>query len=118
MKTKTTKKQMIKNYRNIIRLGYCEIAYLLKYEEPRYYKSSVNGWDCDIYQINYNTIIVTGYRTFGNINLLGEDINDEYNNKARETDKEQTTLLLNEYITNHPSSTFYLTVDDFYKKSF
>ncbi len=33
-------------------------------------------------------------------------------------DNEENYNLLNEYIINHPSSTFYLTQDDFYKKNF
>ena len=63
-KQKTTKKAIMNNYRKVIRLGYCEATYLLRYQEPRFYTAGVNGWNADIYQAEYNTAILTGYRTF------------------------------------------------------
>ena len=67
MKVKVTEKQIKNNYKNIIELGYCEANSLLMSIEPTFYTSGVYGWNADIYQINYNTVIVTGYRPFGNI---------------------------------------------------
>jgi hypothetical protein len=67
MKVKVTKKQVQENYKNIISVGYCDLQYLLRFKEPSYYTAGVYGWNADIYQVNYNTCIVTGYRPFGNI---------------------------------------------------
>lgn len=42
---------------------------LLYYKNPDYYTSGVYGWNADIYQIDSDTVIVTGYRPFGNIKI-------------------------------------------------
>lgn len=67
MKVKVTKKQVQENYKNIICIGYCELQCLLRFKEPNYYTAGVYGWNADIYQVNYDTCIVTGYQPFGNI---------------------------------------------------
>lgn len=67
MKVKVTKKQVQENYKNIIRVGYCDLHYLLRFKEADYYTAGVCGWNADIYQVNFNTCIVTGFRPFGNI---------------------------------------------------
>lgn len=67
MKIKTSQKILKEGYKNIICIGYCNIQYLLNLQEPRYYGSGVYGWNWDGYEIDRNTLIVTGYRPFGNI---------------------------------------------------
>lgn len=67
MKFKTTKKAIRNNYSNIIKIGYDDLQHLLNYERPIAYIARVEGWACDIYQINTNTVISTGYDAFGNI---------------------------------------------------
>lgn len=81
MKTKITEKRIKEMYKNIIIGSYCELQYLLSYKNPNYYTSGVYGWNADIYIINYDTVIVTGYRPFGNIR--NHDINKKYNEKAK-----------------------------------
>ena len=66
MKFKTTKKEIYSNYKNVICVGYCKLDYLLTNHEPIAYNSGVEGWKCDIYDIN-GVAIVTGYRPWGNI---------------------------------------------------
>lgn len=70
MKTQTTKKAIMSAYRNVIKVGYCDMQDALKWREPNYYTAGVYGWNSDVYVINSNTVIVTGYRPFGNIELL------------------------------------------------
>lgn len=68
MKFKTTKKEVLNNYNDVIAVGYCGLQYLLKYIDPIAYTSGANGWNADIYKIDYNyktIIITTGYRPFG-----------------------------------------------------
>lgn len=75
MKFKVTKKSILEGYKNIICTGYCSLGNLLKYKEADFYTWGVYGWNSDIYKINSNTVIVTGYRPFGNIenyNLIKE----------------------------------------------
>ena len=66
MKFKTTRKEICQNYKNVICVGYCKLDYLLTNHNPIAYNSGVDGWKCDIYDIN-GVAIVTGYQPFGNI---------------------------------------------------
>ena len=69
MKTKTTKKAIMSAYRNIIKVGYCDLQDALKWREPNFYTAGVYGWNSDVYVIDHDTVSVTGYRPFGNIEL-------------------------------------------------
>ena len=74
MKTKITKKAIMSAYRNVIKVGYCDIQDALKWREPNFYTMGVYGWNADVYVIDYDTVIVTGYRPFGNMELSREVI--------------------------------------------
>lgn len=109
MKVKVNQKQIKENYQNIICVGYCDLCYLLKTKDPNFYTSGIYGWNADIYQIDYNTVIVTGYRPFGNITSNVTGLNSKYNEKARKIytsnidyDKicEKLDKLLKEYISD------------------
>lgn len=67
MKIEATKKYINNLYQNKIVLGYCDLYDLLHTDEPTYYTHGVYGWNADIYRYNFDTVIVTGYRPFGNI---------------------------------------------------
>lgn len=108
MERKMLKKEVNSWYKNVIVAGYCDLWYLLQGLQRDGYTSGVYGWNADIYQINYNTCIVTGYRPFGNVENW--DLNREYNEKARkiyenrkikkwETKKAKINKLLDEYIS-------------------
>ena len=81
MKIKVTKKSIMEGYKNIICTGYCSLGNLLKYKEADFYTCGVYGWNADIYKIDNNTVIVTGYRPFGN--MSNYKIIKEYNEKAK-----------------------------------
>lgn len=66
MKFKSTKRDIMANYPKVIKIGYCDLQFLLKYESPITYTAGVYGWNADIYDFN-GVAIVTGYRPFGNI---------------------------------------------------
>ena len=74
MKTKITKKAIMSAYRNVIKVGYCDMQDALKCREPNFYTAGVFGWNADVYVIDYDTVIVTGYRPFGNMELTREVI--------------------------------------------
>lgn len=107
MKTKITKREILNNYANVICVGFCGVDCLLNYETPKYYTSGLYGWNADIYVVNMDTVIVTGYRPFGNIRVdydlqvkyesaaerIVFDNGMEYDRKEREMKK-----LLNEFI--------------------
>lgn len=67
LKGKMTKKEIIENYKNVIKVGYCEIQYLTHTAERMGFTAGVYGWNADIYKVDNDTVIVTGYRPFGNI---------------------------------------------------
>ena len=69
MKTQTTKKAIMNSYRNVIKVGYCDLQDALKWREPNFYTAGVYGWNADVYVIDYETVIVTGYRPFGNVEI-------------------------------------------------
>lgn len=81
MKKKVAKKFIKENYKNVIKVGYCELWNLLNCEDEKYYCAGTYGWNCDIYQLNHNTVIVTGYRSFGNI-IPSTELTKEYEEKA------------------------------------
>lgn len=74
MKTPITKKAIMSAYHNVIKVGYCDMQDALKWREPNFYTAGVYGWNADIYVIDYDTVIVTGYRPFGNVELPREVI--------------------------------------------
>lgn len=75
MKTKTTKRAIMHAYENVIKVGYYDLQDALKWREPDFYTAGVTGWNSDVYVIDYCTVIVTGHRPFGNIELSREVIN-------------------------------------------
>ena len=80
MKFKTTRKNMVENYSKIIKVGYCNISYLLQYEQPIAYSTRVEGWACDYYEVD-GVLISEGYAPIGNI-APSYDICHRYNVKA------------------------------------
>ena len=68
MKYATTKKAILSNYPNVIKVGYCSLQTMLKFHSPSAYTASKTyGWRADVYEITPDTVIVTGYAPFGNI---------------------------------------------------
>lgn len=74
MKTQTTKKAIMGAFDNVIKVGYCDTQDALKWREPNFYTAGVYGWNADVYVIDHDTVIVTGYRPFGNMELPREVI--------------------------------------------
>lgn len=62
-------------YENVIKVCYGGLQDALKWREPDYYTAGVYGWNSDVYVIDHSTVIVTGHRPFGNIELPREVIN-------------------------------------------
>ena len=63
MKLKTTKKDVMDSYNDIISIGYCDAQFLLRGVDPIAYTVGTYGWNADIYNVN-GVAIVTGYRPF------------------------------------------------------
>ena len=97
-KINTTRKYVCGRFTNIICVPYCGLQDLLRYESPLCFTSGIYGWNADVYMIDYNTCIVTGYRPFGNIRP-SYALNDVFNRTAKKADTpEKCKDLLNAYI--------------------
>ena len=83
MKFKTTQKTIKANYTNIICVGYCDLQHLLTYKNPIAYTVRREGWGADIYEVNSNTVIVTGYAPFGNVHVDYETVR-KFDDRAKE----------------------------------
>lgn len=84
MKEKTTMKAIRNNWSKVFYAGYCDLQYIFKSVEPRYYNCGVYGWNCDVYVDYKNDIaITTGYR-----NMTGRRIPDELIEEYSEIAKE------------------------------
>lgn len=81
MKLKTTMKEVKATNRVILKVGYCDLVTLLRYESPYAYTCGVYGWNADVYVFNGVTI-VTGYRPFGQ--SVDYNLVEEYEQRARE----------------------------------
>lgn len=82
MKQNVTMKYVTNNYRKRIAIGYCHAQYLLEGQEPSYYTHGIYGWNNDIYQVDYDTVIITGYRNLrGNIDYKYETL-EKYEKEA------------------------------------
>ena len=83
MKYATTKKAILSNYPNVIKVGYCSLQTLLEFHSPSAYTASKTyGWRADVYEITPDTVIVTGYAPFGNI-VPDYEIVKKYEEKAQ-----------------------------------
>lgn len=67
VKFKTKQKDIMAGYCYVIKTGYCTLQNLLQYKRPVAYTTRREGWGADIYEIDQNTVITTGYAPFGNI---------------------------------------------------
>ena len=56
-------------FENVIKVGYCDMQDALKWCEPNFFTAGVYGWNSDVYVIDCSTVIVTGLRPFGNVEL-------------------------------------------------
>lgn len=82
-KIRVNKKNILNSYKNVIKIGYSDAQYLLSDQTERYYTCGVYGWNADVYEIDSNTCIVTGYRPFGNIDSNYKTLK-KYEDKARQ----------------------------------
>jgi hypothetical protein len=97
-KIKAKKTEMKQNYK-ILGVGYCDMQYLLMYQQPISYSAGVDGWACDYYYIK-DVVISTGCSYIDTKNMSKDyKIIREYENKARDLNtSEEVNALLFELI--------------------
>ena len=84
----------------VVRIGYCDLYYLLNQIERSGYNCGVYGWNCDIYRIYTTTgklvVITTGYR-----NMRGESVDWEkvkhYNDIAKAVSEYKNEAYISDY---------------------
>lgn len=109
MKYRTTKKAIRESGAAVYKIGYCDLQFLLRFNNPFAYSEGVYGWSCDYYRIGGafdGVIISTGYDPIGR--KVDYTIIREYNEKARaiidnynlpyEQREAEVKTLLNEFI--------------------
>ena len=85
LKIKVTDRELRDGY-FVIALGYCDAQHVLTYQGARYYNYGVYGWRYDVYELDYNLAICTGYQPIKSIpekiNRLAVEIIEKYDQKA------------------------------------
>lgn len=71
-----TKNEIKKQYETIIQVGYCDLYDLTRQLKKIGYNAGIYGWNYDVFELDWNTCIITGYRTFdkGTIRLTSDFI--------------------------------------------
>ncbi len=99
MKYKTTSREVKAGYYYIISVGYCDLQYLLKSENPAAYAKGIYGWKFDVYQLDGNVALVTGYNPVSPKNTKKDyKIIREYDEKAKNMTREELSILLKEFV--------------------
>ena len=85
LKVKVTDKEIREGYFTI-KVGYCGAQNILTYQGARYYNYGVYGWRYDVYELDYNLAICTGYSPIKSIpekiNAQAVEIIEKYDKKA------------------------------------
>lgn len=83
-KYRATKKSMNEDYAYILGTGYCDLQYLLKFQEPFAYSTRAEGWACDYYEVE-GVLISTGYAPMKSKRVKScYELEHEYDDIARE----------------------------------
>lgn len=100
MKVKVTRKFVEEHHKTIIKAGYCDLEFLLRYKNPSFYTTNIYGWASDVYTLG-DVAIVTGYAPFG---IGNYELTKKYNDMAMAIPfnegnrKEKLDMLIEEYI--------------------
>ena len=65
MKIKVTKKSIKDNFMHVYIMDETKAQAIFYGQSPAYYTSGIYGWNCDVYIVDYNTVVTVGYRPFG-----------------------------------------------------
>lgn len=83
-KIRLTKKSLNTDYWNILGTGYCNLQFLLKFQEPFAYSARAEGWACDYYNVD-GLLISTGYSPMKSKRVRScYELEHEYDDIAKE----------------------------------
>ena len=85
LKAKVTDRQLRDGYYTI-EVGYCDAQNILRFATARFYNYGVYGWRYDVYELDWNLAICTGYQPVRSIpkkvNTQAVEIIEKYDKKA------------------------------------
>lgn len=85
LKVKVTDRQLREGYYTI-EVGYCDAQNILRFANARFYNYGVYGWRYDVYELDWNLAICTGYQPIKSIpeklNRRAVEIIEKYDKKA------------------------------------
>ena len=77
MKTRVTAKWVRQHFTTIYSASYsamCDLQSALP--DPTYYTCGVYGWNADVFILDMDTVVVAGYRPFGNVKVDTEQLRE------------------------------------------
>lgn len=77
MKTRVTAKWVRQSFDTIYSASYsamCDLASSLPV--PSYYTCGIYGWNADVFVLDMDTVVVAGYRPFGNVKVDTEQLRE------------------------------------------
>lgn len=88
LKARITNKELREGYYTI-ELSYGAAQNILKFQPARFYNYGVYGWNYDVYEIDWNIAICTGYRP---VKSIPEKLNKQAKEIVNKYDKKASTL--------------------------
>ena len=77
MKTRVTAKWVRQNFTTIYSASYSELCDLkATLPAPTDYTCGVYGWNADVFILDMDTVVVAGYRPFGNVKVDTEQLRE------------------------------------------
>lgn len=83
-----TRKEIINNFNKVYSVGYCDMQYLLRYQNRIGYNTGIYGWNFDVYVVD-GIAICTGYRNTPG-QRIDYDILKKYEKRAEKIAKDYT----------------------------
>ena len=93
MKVKVTDKEVKEGYYTIA-LGYCDAQNILNFQPARFYNYGVYGWRYDVYELDWNLAICTGYSP---IRSIPKNLNEKAVEIIRRYDKKAEVMRYKDY---------------------
>lgn len=93
MKVKVTDKEVREGYYTI-ELGYCDAQNILNFQPARFYNCGVYGWRYDVYELDFNLAICTGYSP---IRSIPKKLNEQAVEIIRKYDKKAEASMHKQY---------------------
>lgn len=101
MSKKLSQAKMKASYKYVIGARYCALHTLLKHQSPVAYAIRVEGWACDLYELDWDVAVVTGYDYDRAVNTpFDHKILESFEKRAQAcTDEQEINNLIKELVS-------------------